>query len=117
MNGCRQLLTLLFLSPVVAMRPAHADELSFSGNAGAEHAYGFSAGTSVLSRQHAYLAMSRESEKCELKISLRLRHETKLSEAGRTERELRAGTVTCRWRDWLVSAGRQSVAWGKADGL
>jgi hypothetical protein len=96
---------------------AHAQTVTFSGSAGIEQAYGFPPQAPSLARQELNLAGASTAGTCDIKLAARLRHQTRLDPAGETEAELRAANISCRWQDWLVSAGRQTVVWGKADGF
>lgn len=81
------------------------------------HAAAIEGGGTVLMRAEAGLHGQTAFGACQARFDVRIRHDEALSTPPGTEGELREAAVLCRLDRWLLQAGRQSVVWGKADGL
>lgn len=104
------------LAAAVALHPAilHA-EAEFHGDLGLTYGQGVELDEPVLSRIEANLLGRYNASDCDTRAALHFRRDQYLDPAPSDELNLREGSLTCRQGGWLVSAGRQSVAWGKAD--
>jgi hypothetical protein len=101
-------------SPCLAQDP----KITFHGDIGTGQASGASTGSMALSRYELNFGVARDlGRPCKAKAAYRVRVDRYLSPSTEYDFDLREAWLTCRAGDWLFSAGRQTVAWGKADGF
>lgn len=105
---------LLAASVALHSAPPHA-EAELHGDLGLTYGQGIDLDEPVLSRIEANLLGRYNASECDTRAALRFRRDEYLGPEPTDELDLREGSLTCRQGAWLVSAGRQSVAWGKAD--
>ncbi len=115
-NYCRySFWGICFLLSSITPEIAKSQPLNLYGNAVVEQAYGSNLKIPVLSRQELNLSGQKSISDYEFKFSGRFRADKYLSPDPTLEGDLREGRVNYRKEAWLVSIGRQSVVWGKAD--
>ncbi len=118
MSSFREGIKVILLISFFGISLVHAEETIVSGSVRVEQGIGLMDPKDlVLNREEFSLNAEKTIAECKGKVSGRFRYETKLAQSKNTVAEVREGSVTCRREEWLVSVGRQSVVWGKADGF
>lgn len=107
--------TIRILGLLVSLNIAAASAAELGGDLRVEQAYGTERGEHVMNRWELNLEAEAAIAGCDVDLRERLRHETRLGDQAYFDDDLRQASIECRRGDWLVSAGRQSVVWGKAD--
>lgn len=115
-NYCRYFFWVIsFFLFSFASESAKSEPLNLYGNAVIEQAYGSNLRIPVLSRQELNLTGDKSVSDFDFKLSGRFRADKYLSPNSTQEGDLREVRANYRKDTWLVSIGRQSIVWGKAD--
>lgn len=91
---------------------------ALSGDVSGRYAYGLDAAETALTRVEGNAGVKLgEGGTCGAEFAGRYRWDRYLEPEESRTAEIRALSLICQHRGWLLSVGRQSVVWGKADGF